>query len=62
VCAHGAIVDAKALVCARQRPLQFPLHPYSERKGLQARGLTRIFMGEFSGERKRVHGMPALGG
>jgi hypothetical protein len=29
VCAHGGIVVAEALVCARQRPPQFPLHPYS---------------------------------
>jgi hypothetical protein len=28
VCAHGGIVVAEALVCARQRPPQFPLHPY----------------------------------
>jgi hypothetical protein len=49
-------------VSTRHSAPQFPLHPYSERKNLQARGLTRIFMGEFSGERKRVHGMPALGG
>jgi Integrase core domain len=29
VCAHGGIVVAEALVCARQRPPQFPLRPYS---------------------------------
>jgi hypothetical protein len=29
VCAHGGIVVTEALVCARQRPPQFPLRPYS---------------------------------
>jgi hypothetical protein len=29
VCAHGAIVVAEALVCARQRLPQFPLPPYT---------------------------------
>ena len=28
VCARGGIVVAVALVCARQRPRQFPLRPY----------------------------------
>jgi hypothetical protein len=27
VCAHGGIVASEALVCARQRPPQFPLRP-----------------------------------
>jgi len=31
VCAHGGIVVTETLVCARQRPLQFPLRPYSPR-------------------------------
>ena len=31
VYAHGGIVVAEALVCARQRPPQFPLHPYRGR-------------------------------
>jgi hypothetical protein len=31
VCAHGAIVVTETLVCARQRPPQFPLHPYTPR-------------------------------
>src|SRR5665647_2138191 len=29
VCAHGGIVVTEALVCARQRPPQFPLRPYT---------------------------------
>src|SRR5450756_1224632 len=29
VCAHGGIVVTEALVCARQRPPQFPLRPYN---------------------------------
>src|ERR1017187_8068127 len=32
VCAYGRIVGAKPLVSARQRPPQFPLHPYSRRR------------------------------
>ena len=31
MCAHGRIVVAEALVCARQRPPQFPLRPYKFR-------------------------------
>jgi hypothetical protein len=30
VCAHEAIVVTEALVCARQRPPQFPLRPYTQ--------------------------------
>src|ERR1035437_8009548 len=29
VCAHGGIVVTEARVCARQRPPQFPLRPYT---------------------------------
>ena len=33
VCALGARAMTKPLVCARQCPLQFPLHPYRSRQG-----------------------------
>jgi hypothetical protein len=32
VCALGARAMTKPLVCARQCPLQFPLHPYNRRE------------------------------
>jgi hypothetical protein len=40
---------------------EWPAVSCGERKKLQARGLTGIFMGEFSGERKRVRCNEGLG-
>ena len=40
MCAHGGIVGAPALVCARQRPPQFPLRPYTARQPAAVRKPT----------------------
>jgi hypothetical protein len=68
VCADRGIAPGKALVCARQRPPQFPLHPYKlpqlqERRTALERDLTEVKrqVGSFLSKLVDLEGSEALG-